>query len=193
MRDLTKPVNYDWLMERATDRDDKLSRAFAGVIHTAGKGVIQPPNLGMGLPIKKFVELLETYFPGSSQEVCGESFREAYTERVSSLASEFDDIVELLLEHRSDDAEYNVWAAHAVASGCMGSDHLYHDMGLPDRHTLSSLLERYFTTLFHKNTGNMKWKKFFYKQLCDRAEVIMCPARNCQSCIDYHNCFGLDE
>jgi nitrogen fixation protein NifQ len=193
MSDLLNPVNYAWLLERARDQNDNLSLAFAGVIQATGKGIIQPPNLGMGLPINKFIELLETFFPGSSQEICGESFREAYAERVSPLASEFDDIVELLLEHRSDDAECNVWVAHAVASGCMGSDHLYHDMGLPDRRTLSSLLECYFTTLFQKNTGNMKWKKFFYKQLCERAEVIMCPARNCQSCIDYQNCFGLDE
>lgn len=187
------PISYDWLMARAKNPSEDLTRAFASVIQAVGKGNIQPPNLGMGLPINKFIELLEIYFPGSSQEICGESFQEAYAERVSPLASEFNDMVELLLEHRSDDAEYNIWLAHAVASGCMGSDHLYHDMGLPDRHTLSALLERYFTTLYLKNVHNMKWKKFFYKQLCDRAEVTMCPARNCQSCIDYKNCFGPEE
>jgi nitrogen fixation protein NifQ len=39
----------------------------------------------------------------------------------------------------------------------------------------------------------MKWKKFFYKQLCDRAEVKMCPAPSCQVCNDYQNCFGSEE
>ena len=109
------------------------------------------------------------------------------------LASEFEDIVEILLEHRSSDERSVEWLAYAVASGCMGSDHLYHDMGLPDRKMLSSLLERHFTALYLKNVHNMKWKKFFYKQLCDRAEIIMCPARNCQSCIDYKNCFATEE
>ena len=186
-------ISYDWLLARARNPEDGLTRAFAGVIQAAGKGVIQPPNLGMGLTRDKFAELLECYFPGSSREICVNRFQEIYADYVSPLASEFDDMVALLLEHRSDDAECNEWLAYAVASGCMGSDHLYHDMGLPDRHTLSALLERYFTALYLKNVHNMKWKKFFYKQLCDRAEVTTCPARNCQSCIDYHNCFAPEE
>jgi nitrogen fixation protein NifQ len=180
-------------MALASNPDDDLSRAFASVIQAVSKGNIQPPNMGMGLPMNDYIELLETYFPGSSQVICGKYFKETYAECASPLESEFTDMVGLLLEHRSFDAEHNEWVAHAIASGCMGSDHLYHDMGLPDRRTLSSLLERYFTTLFQKNVNNMKWKKFFYKQLCDRADVMMCPARNCQSCVDYKNCFSPEE
>lgn len=187
------PVSYDWLLARASNPEDGLTRAFAGVIQAASKGEIQPPNMGMGLPQGKFVELLECYFPGSSREVCGDSSQEAGADCVSLLVSEFDDLVGLLLDHRTSDAEYNEWLAYAVASGCMGCNHLYQDMGLPDRHALSALLERYFTSLYLKNVDDMKWKKFFYKQLCDRAEVTMCPARSCQSCIDYQNCFGLEE
>ena len=44
-----------------------------------------------------------------------------------------------------------------------------------------------------KNTGNMKWKKFFYKQLCDRAEVNLCKAPSCQVGADYRSCFGPEE
>lgn len=187
------PISYDWLMARTKNPEDDLARAFASVIPAVLKGNILPPNLGMGLSRDKFAELLECYFPGSSGEIFDVRFEEAYSAYVSPLASEFEDMVSLLLEHRTDDAESNVWLAHAVASGCMGSDHLYHDMGLPDRRNLSALLERYFTSLFQKNVHNMKWKKFFYKQLCDRADVIMCPARNCQSCVDYKNCFASEE
>ncbi len=61
------------------------------------------------------------------------------------------------------------------------------------RKALSSLIERYFASLYVKNVNNMKWKKFFYKQLCDRADIIMCPTRNCLSCIDYKNCFSPEE
>jgi nitrogen fixation protein NifQ len=187
------PIGYDWLLAHAGNPEDDLTRAFAAVIQAVSKWNIQPPNFGMGLPMNKFIELLDTYFPGSSQEICTANFQETYAEHQSPLESEFIDMVGLLLEHRSFDAEYNVWVAHAIASGCMGCDHLYHDMGLPDRRTLSGLLERYFTSLYQKNIYNMKWKKFFYKQLCDRAEVIMCPARNCQSCVDYKNCFSSGE
>lgn len=188
-----QPVSYDWLLARARNPGDALTIAFAGVIQAASKGEIQPPSLGMGLSRDKFAELLECYFPGSSLEICGANYQDNSGNCASLAVSEFDDLVELLLEHRSSDAEYNVWLAYAVASGCMGSNHLYQDMGLPDRHALSDLLERHFTALYLKNVHDMKWKKFFYKQLCDRAEVTMCPARNCQSCIDYQNCFGLEE
>ncbi len=187
------PINYDWLMARAKDPEDDLTRAFASVIQAVSLGNILPPNPGMGLVLDQFSRLLERYFPGSSAEIVDARFEEVYLVYVSPLASEFEDMVSLLLEHRTGETESNAWLAHAVASGCMGSDHLYHDMGLPDRSTLSALLQRYFTALFEKNTGNMKWKKFFYKQLCDRAEVMMCPARNCQSCADYKNCFAPEE
>lgn len=188
-----KIISHDGLLAHARNPEGDLTRAFAAVIQSVNIGHIQPPNLGMGLPLNKFIELLDTFFPGSSRDICGEAFQQDYEAHVSPLADEFIDMVGLLLEHRSFDAEYNVWLAHAIASGCMGSDHLYHDMGLPDRRALSALLERYFTSLYQKNVHNMKWKKFFYKQLCDRAEVLMCPARNCQSCVDYKNCFSSEE
>lgn len=187
------PISYDWLMARAKSPEDDLTRAFASVIQAVSKGNILPPNPGMGLGLAEFSRLLEGYFPGSSAEIVDARFEEVYAAYVSPLASEFEDMVSLLLEHSTGEAEGNAWLAYAVASGCMGSDHLYHDMGLPDRRTLSALLQRYFTALFQKNTSNMKWKKFFYKQLCDRAEVMMCPARNCQSCVDYKNCFAPEE
>lgn len=104
------------------------------------------------------------------------------------LADEFADLVALLLGHRSHDGPEAEWLAHAIASGCLGNGHLYHDMGLPNRQALSDLLREHFTTLFERNVGNMKWKKFFYKQLCDQAEV-----RACRVCADYLACFGPEE
>lgn len=186
-------VSFDWLLARARDPQDGLTRAFAGVIQAASKGEIQPPNPGMGLTRDKFGALLECYFPGTSREICGDSYKQACADCASLPVSEFDDLLALLLEHSSTDTEHNEWLAYALASGCMGGNHLYQDMGLPDRRALSALLQRYFTALYLKNVDNMKWKKFFYKQLCDRAEVTMCPARNCQSCIDYGNCFESEE
>ncbi len=183
-------ISYGWLLARARNPEDELTLVFASVIQAIARGSIQPPNPGMGLDLDQFSELLDRYFPGGSAEILDAGFQAEYSDFVSPLASEFEDIVAILMEHRSHDARHNEWLAYAVASGCMGSDHLYHDMGLPDRNTLSALLEHYFTALFRKNVHNMKWKKFFYKQLCDRAEIIMCPTRNCNSCIDYKNCYS---
>lgn len=194
MNAIIQAVSYDWLLARASNPDDGLTKAFAGVIQSAGKGEIQPPNLGMGLALDRFVELLDRYFPGASGEMCGESNNTEDADCLPFRADEFQDLVELLLEHRSDAAEHTEWLAYAFASGCMGKDHLYVDMGLPNRAGVSGLLERHFNALFVKNEGaKMRWKKFLYKQLCDRAEVKACPAPSCSVCDEYRNCFGTEE
>lgn len=103
---------------------------------------------------------------------------------------EFDDLVELLLDHRRDDRDETRWLACAIATACFGEAHLWQDMGLSDRGALSRLLSRYFPSLYAKNTGNMKWKKFFYKQLCERMGLSLCKAPSCSACSDYSRCFG---
>ena len=183
----------EWLLAHARDSLDGVARVFASVIESAARGSIQPPNLGLGLTREKFVELLERYFPGAANAAYGAAAASWGAGCVPLQASEFDDLVALLLEHRADDTEATEWLAYAIASGCMGGDHLYRDMGLPDRQALSSLLKKYFPRLHGKNSGNMKWKKFLYKQLCDRADVNMCAAPSCQVCRDYPNCFGPED
>lgn len=106
---------------------------------------------------------------------------------------EFDDLVELLRDHRSDEREETAWLACAVATACFGKNHLWQDMGLPNRAVLSELLRGHFTALYDKNVGNMKWKKFFYKQLCERIHVNVCKAPSCSVCSDYDQCFGLED
>jgi nitrogen fixation protein NifQ len=39
----------------------------------------------------------------------------------------------------------------------------------------------------------MKWKKFFYKQLCLREGLTLCKAPSCDVCSDYALCFGAEE
>lgn len=107
--------------------------------------------------------------------------------------AEYEDLLALLREHRRDDSEECESLARTIASACAGQNHLWEDMGLPNRATLSGLLRRHFTTLYYKNTGNLRWKKFFYKRLCDRAEAPVCKAPSCGECSDYVNCFGDGE
>ena len=40
------------------------------------------------------------------------------------------------------------------------------------------------------NTGDMKWKKFLYRQFCSREGIYVCPAPSCGVCKDYAKCFG---
>lgn len=106
-----------------------------------------------------------------------------------SIDDETEDILQLLLDHRSNDSEQTRRLAHAVANACRGPNHLYQDLGLEHRSLLSDLLRRHFAALHAKNTGNMKWKKFFYKQLCERAEINICRAPTCAECSEYASCF----
>lgn len=106
---------------------------------------------------------------------------------------EFDDLLDMLLDHRCDDGEDTRWLACAIATACFGNNHLWQDMGLPNRAMLSELLRRHFAALYDKNAGDMKWKKFFYKQLCERMRVQVCKAPSCGVCVDYALCFGPED
>ena len=146
----------------------------------------------MGLDHTGFTELLARYFPLASNLLCDVmAAQSAAALDVAQRSDEFDDLLGLFLEHRSDDSDQTGWLAYAFCSGCMGRDHLYVDMGMPNRAAVSGLLQRHFNALFRKNVGTaMKWKKFLYKQLCDRAEVQLCPAPSCQVCDERRHCFS---
>ncbi len=190
---LNEVVGDDWLWRYARFPEEALTYAFAGVILGSGRGDIRPPNLGMGLAREHFAALLARYFPGAELTPAAVDHLASCVAGNVRRVDEFDELLALLLEHRSDDAPYTTWLAYALASGCTGGKHLFEDMGLPERQMLSDLLERHFAALYRKNTGNMRWKKFFYKQLCDRAEVKACLAPSCGVCSEYHDCFGPEE
>ena len=103
---------------------------------------------------------------------------------------EFDDLLQLMIEHVAVRDEHHRQVAHLVATACMGHDHLWQDLGLPNRKALSTLLSGHFPALAAKNAGNMKWKKFFYKQLCEQAGIFICKSPSCGVCCDYDKCFG---
>ena len=44
--------------------------------------------------------------------------------------------------------------------------------------------------LARANTGDMKWKKFLYRQFCSREGIYVCPAPSCGECKDHAKCFG---
>jgi len=177
------PGQYQRLMAGAVDPADAVTQALGGVL-------ARFPILGLGAPALD--RLLRRYFPRATG--LGAVASGANSAGCFSLpADEFEDLQALLMAHRSNDDEETQWLACAVATACLGDNHLWQDMGLPDRDTLSLLLKRHFTTLYDRNTGNMKWKKFFYKQLCEQAEVNLCKAPSCKVCADYALCFGPEE
>ncbi len=122
--------------------------------------------------------------PGAAPEIAA---------REASRYDELDDLVVLLVEHGAADAgspdELRAMA-RTVALACLGDNHLWQDLRLASRSELSALMARWFPALAARNTRDMKWKKFLYKQLCEREEVFICRSPSCAICCDYAKCFG---
>lgn len=103
---------------------------------------------------------------------------------------EYEDLLGLLLDNLSVEGEEAAAEAEFVAASCLGGNHLWQDMGLPDRGALSAIIRVNFRPLFDANTKDMKWKKFFYKKICEREGFMLCKSPSCGDCVDYMNCFG---
>jgi len=161
-----------------------LAQAFAGVLMRFGT---------LGLPTSALRQLAARHF--SSATLAATPLDTSWPLALRQRLDEFEDVRDLLLEFRRADCEDALWLASAVAVACLGDNHLWQDLGLPHRQALSHLLRDYFPTLSARNSGDMKWKKFFYKQLCDRTEVLfrVCRAPSCAVCSDYDLCFGAED
>lgn len=183
-------IDYQWFVSRAADPADALTQVFAGMLQSASRNGL-PPQQAMGMPEDRFSALLERYFPAANGVLAADG--EAGACCAALRDQEIGDLVDLLLAHAGTPSIETEWVAYAVAVGCMGENHLYQDMGFSERQALSDLLQEHFPALCAKNVGNMKWKKFFYKQLCERAEVNLCKAPSCQVCIDFDKCFGSED
>lgn len=176
---------YARLMTAARDPADIATLALGGVL---ARFTIQDLDTGT------LDRLLDRYFPGAAPSSLQLDVSAPDQVVCTALSEqEYGELLALLREHRRDDSEENAWIAQAMASACAGHNHLWQDMGLPSREVLSLLIRRYFPVLFYKNHSNMKWKKFFYKQLCNLAEVQMCKAPSCGVCSDYTQCFGSES
>ncbi|MBF0144682.1 MAG: nitrogen fixation protein NifQ [Magnetococcales bacterium] len=103
---------------------------------------------------------------------------------------EHEGLLQLLYDHRSVADREARWMATIVVTGCSGPDHLWSDLGLEHREQLSRLLLHVFYPLASSNTLNMKWKKFLYRQLCQREGLSLCPSPSCRECSDFPQCFG---
>lgn len=106
---------------------------------------------------------------------------------------EVGDLVGLLVEHadpRAGTMHEIERVALTLAVASLGDNHLWQDLGLASRAELSALMQRWFPSLVAKNEADMKWKKFLYRELCARAQVLICKSPSCAVCSDLGVCFG---
>ena len=152
----------------------------------AGQGVL--PDY-LGLESEQFNALKKHFFPGCSIPEQAPSGSKLDFSRML----EKEDLVNLLRHYRRPDTLGMNWMIAIIVAGCLGSDHLWQDLGLWSRSQLSAMLQYNFPELAVKNDKDMKWKKFLYKQLCEAEGLYLCRAPSCGVCIDYPKCYGSEE
>ncbi len=100
---------------------------------------------------------------------------------------------ELLASHRARNDEGANWLVAILARRSMRDDHLWQDLGLFSRAELGRLLERHFPALHAGNVNAMRWKKYFYRRICDLEGFSLCAAPHCSVCKDFSSCFGEED
>ncbi|AGA91931.1 NifQ [Thioflavicoccus mobilis 8321] len=188
----------------ATSRDDEAewlySQLMAGAAGTGNDQVVaciyaswssgagaMPDWLGL-TPVG-FKRLMAHHFPGARLGATPNPGRALPVAR----RDEVEDLVRLMWQHRAEDSLTVRWMAELVAAGCLGSDHLWQDLGLWSRADLTALMRRNFPSLAALNTKDMKWKRFLYRQLCETEGIRLCRSPSCEECCDYHVCFGPED
>lgn len=139
----------------------------------------------VGLSSDELAALLEENFP--SVRIKGDDLL------LGSKRDDNDEVTmvrDLLLAQRSTAGETGRWLAAMIARRVMEPNHLWADLGLRDRGELSRLLNRHFGPLARRNVNNMRWKRFFYRTLCEEEGLILCTTPVCTKCKDFNHCFG---
>jgi nitrogen fixation protein NifQ len=188
-----RPALHAFLLQRAVvapSGPDLPVLAFAGALALAWnlQGFDRLPLIGLDAAETRV--LIGRYFPGAEDELPLAWADLARRGDEPERADEIADVIALLLDGAAATPQQTRWLAHAVGTACLGADHLWQDLALPSRDALSTLLLRHFPFVAQRNTGNMKWKKFFYKLLCERADLRLCRAPSCAACADRAACFG---
>jgi nitrogen fixation protein NifQ len=138
----------------------------------------------LGLSPDEFERMRRRYFPGLPM-----------VETVSAPESgaETQALTTLLLMHRAKGLPEEAWFAAIIARRAQEQHHLWQDLGLASRDQLNELIGRHFPRLHGKNRNNMKWKKFFYRQICADRSFSLCLAPSCAECNEFAACFGAEE
>lgn len=163
-------------------------RAFAGCLALAlaeeeDAGTL--PADGLGLKPEELGRLIDHFFPSAIRTV----FR-LDRHDLAPAGDEEQLIRDLLDGHRRPDDSAAVWFVAIIARRSMKPDHLWQDLGLSDRGELNGLLARHFPRLHAGNVNNMRWKKYFYRRICESEGFVLCTAPSCAACSDFSDCFG---
>lgn len=179
---------YQRLMACSGGGDPFDRHVFACIVAKGWSQAPRPLPHAIGLPLAELDALRAAHFPEADWLLAGQP-EDAGPEEIEET-----DFRTLLIAHatRSDAPEAR-WLAAMVVRRSMEPDHLWQDLGLTSRTDLSGLLHRHFHPLASRNVRDMKWKKFFYREMCAAEGMSICKSPICDTCTDFAICFGPEE
>ena len=147
--------------------------------------ILEPPDIDA---------LLNKYFPGVNRQSLsiGCSSEQASQQDIN------EDVLTILLAHvpaepGNRNLHVSVCLCHILAARACQPGHLWVAMGLFERPELTAAIRRHLPSLAAANNQNMRWKRYLFKQVCDRNGGTMCKAPNCGVCSDYATCFAEED
>jgi len=181
-----------------TDETDFDTYLFARIVDLALQQDDRPLGRALGLSDSALTALLSAHLPDRLPDLLPER-RDGLDDCPQPDADDTDpdapeeaDLRAFLLEFGAAGRPEEAWLAAIVARRSLEPHHLWQDLGLANRHDLNRLFLRHFPGLLALNAGDMKWKKFFYRQLCQREGIPICKSPNCDSCPDHAACFSAE-
>ncbi len=184
---------YQWLMESSGNSDcapfdvHVLASILAIAMAEAGADE-RAICAGVGLSGTELQALALEVFPHAAGAFAGLAGRV-----VVEVEDEEQSLRDILLMYASGTGRLEPYLAAMIARRCGLPHHLWQDLGLRDRGELSRLMQRHFSTLARRNSGDMKWKKFLYRLVCRSEGFSLCVAPVCSDCDDFANCFGAED
>ncbi|WP_319533946.1 nitrogen fixation protein NifQ [uncultured Vibrio sp.] len=168
--------------------DKTCNQYWRPIVHSYLSGRSALP-LYLGLEKSRFTQVIE--FFGFEVNLANLETKQATLrcELMALRTEEYDQLRQLLSQNLANSRPFAEEMAIVISSGCMGSQHLWHDLGLPERVVLTHLFSDYFPTLFTANVNNMRWKRFLYRQLCESGGDYVCRSPSCETCSSYNECF----
>ncbi|CUW41604.1 NifQ protein,Protein involved in biosynthesis of iron-molybdenum cofactor of nitrogenase [Magnetospirillum sp. XM-1] len=180
---------YGRLMVARSDLHEPDRHVLASVISLSLAEGGSPLPEALGLDGAVLARLLDAAFPGAF----------APGELAAADAGAGDDAIEepdyraLLLAGRASGVEIEEWLARIVARRSLRPEHLWISLGLRHRQELSDMLHRHFPGVAGRNVRHMRWKKFFYREMCQAEGVYVCKSPVCDVCPDFAHCYGNED
>jgi nitrogen fixation protein NifQ len=169
------------------------------IMHAQLSGRIVLPH-GLGLSKKCYQELRKAIDDDEiiHQEIAWyqddwEFIREraAFCEELFAMKSdERDELIKLLSQYHNQQDPSSRQMAIIIATACLTKHHLWESLGLQERSQLGEIIKHNFPELHALNTNNMRWKRFFYRQLCEQGGDYICRSPSCEECKSYAECFA---